>query len=178
MVAEVVSSGPLVPHSLVPTATAFSRILSIVGRPSSYGPVMEAVIIPVATTTPTPMHQHPEPGLPVEHLEKPPSPRAFVNTQWGSDIGAMADGVIPSSLLGFATDIASPVPTSLCSTSRRRRAKPVPPRPPGRSTRLSKKARTCTPALVAAQNILLRKLQITNEEPPIAADVEANNNAF
>ena len=41
-----------------------------------------------------------------------------------------------------------------------------------RSVRLAKKARQRTPAVVAAQNVLLKKLGFAAEEPPTADDVD------
>lgn len=50
--------------------------------------------------------------------------------------------------------------------------------PPRRSQRLTKKSRRWTPAVVAAQNVLLHKLGITMDEALVADDIDQYAHAF
>lgn len=91
----------------------------------------------------------------------------------------MVDGFIPSFPPGFCETLKAPLPPAICSEPRRRQARvTIPPRPPRRSTRLAKKARSCTLALLVVQNVLLKKLNITKDAPPEAADIQAYINKF
>lgn len=165
-------------QSAVLASTAFGRILVSLGHQSTSGPSLECVRFPeVESGTLLPQSNTP-PEYPALGVADG-SPTAFVNTRRGSHTNDMTAGCIPTSPSGFGEAVAAPVPQAICSTPCRRRARhPAPPRPPRHSTRLAKKARSRTPALVAAQNVLLKKLNITHDAPPEAADIETYIDIF
>lgn len=156
----------LMDRNTVPAATAFNRILSMVGWPSSCAPVLKSVTFPETVASPA------SPLEDVAHSDD------FVNTRRGSDTSNMTEGVIPSSPSDLAAAVSRPLPASVCFALTRRRAKLAQPQVQRRSVRLAKKARTRTPAVVAAQNVLMRKLQFTQDAPPTSADIEAYINTF
>jgi hypothetical protein len=82
----------------------------------------------------------------------------------GSSTSGMSIGVIPSSPDEFACAIIYPVwPTTVVSQLHHRRS--LTTAAPRRSARLAKKSLRCTPTVVAAQNVLLKKLGLlVNQE--------------
>jgi hypothetical protein len=87
---------------------------------------------------------------------QPPSPSEFVTTSRGSSTLGMVEGVILSNPGEFGWDITYHTRFGAASHPGHRR--PIPASVPHRSARLAKKALPHTPALVAAQNVLLKKL--------------------
>lgn len=145
----------------VSVANVFRRILEDTGRPYTSEPALESVLFPDATAT----------------VASPPPPQ--VNTQRGSTTASMVEGLIPTSPSAFEAAVTTSVPMPTCTTPRRRRTRPMnPPQAPRRSTRLAKKASRRTPAAVAAQNVLMKKLNITKDAPPEANDIGAYITAF
>lgn len=116
-----------------------------------------------------------DPSPTQQQTRSPASPPDFVTTERGSEPQSMAAGVIPSSPSAFAARVTRPLQNAICSSpvQRRRRASVAPPRTPRRSSRLAKKSLGRTPAVQAAQNVLLKKLGITDGAPPVAQDLEA-----
>lgn len=117
--------------------------------------------------------------LPAESVQDQAT--SFANTQRGSDLANMSEGFIPTSPSDYAAAVSVPIAPALQSTPTRRRTRlPAPPAPRTlrHSTRLARKARSRTPTVVAAQNVLLKKLNITTDGPPVAVDIEAYINEF
>jgi hypothetical protein len=84
----------------------------------------------------------------------------FINTVRGSGVDGMHEGNIPSSPSSFAAMLTKPLSPARISTMAPSRRAKTPTAVPRRSSRLAKKASSCTLAVAAAQNILMKKLGI------------------
>lgn len=168
-------SGHRPTQSIIPVSTAFDRILGPLGRPSSDGPDLETVSFSEADEADLLKQPvtHQRPATP------PPSSAPFVTLQRGSSPIAMQEGHIPSTPAEFDSLVTGQVQPPVCDAPRRRRARiAAPPHSPRRSVRLAMKSRRRTPALLAAQNVLLKKLGLTAEAPPEADDIVAYIHTF
>lgn len=119
-----------------------------------------------------------EPNNPSQDGSSPRCSTDFVNTARGSVTDHMKTGVVPTSHASFAATVARPTPPAIGGLPHRRRSTSAPPKPPRRSTRLAKKGHTRTPALLAAQNVLMRKLGITGDHPSTADHIDEYIEAF
>lgn len=111
-------------------------------------------------------------------------PASFVSTTRGAGIAAQEQGApfaaAPSNQDEFRRATSHPLPSMAAPAlppCRRRRIHTL-AEPPRRSERLAKKSRRRTPALVAAQNVLLRKLGITVGEAPESTHIDQYIRAF
>lgn len=104
----------------------------------------------------------------LEDLVSPP-PALFVNPDRGEP-----GLTIPSTTGEFINTVARPLPPAIlpAPSKRTRRApkKNALPATPRRSTRLAKKTMRRTPTVVAAQNVLLRKLGLAADAPSDSED--------
>lgn len=113
-------------------------------------------------------------GIPLEELRTPPRAH-FVSSQRGQPPSPFER---PADEMGFVATVTKPLPIAQLPAPRRRPGRPAPIQPPRRSQRLAKKIRARTPAIVAAQNVLLRKLGITSNEPPVPEHIDQYLQAF
>lgn len=75
--------------------------------------------------------------------------------------------------------MTTPLQSAVCPTPQRRHGRLVTPAlPPRCSARLAKKAHNRTPTLLAAQNVLLKKLNITKDAPSEPADIQSYIDTF
>jgi hypothetical protein len=102
------------------------------------------------------------------------SPPAFVNTSRRAELAHMIKGVILTIPTSFVCVLSKPVATYALATPPPRRQKKASGLTslPRRSTWLTKKAFHRSPAVVAAQNLLMKKLGLSNEGQLEAIDFE------
>jgi hypothetical protein len=105
----------------------------------------------------------------------------FVTTIWGSSPLLLESRDIPKSPREFITKGSKPLPMPVLPASLPCR-QPCCARPlvsaPQHSARLAKKARNRAPALIATQNILMRKLGLCTMEPVESADFDCYLDLF
>lgn len=89
----------------------------------------------------------------------------------------MEDDVVPSSPAAFTVAVSMSLPQTATPAAPRGYAS-APPKPPWHSVRLAKKVHSRTPAMLAAQHVLMKKLGITGDQPPNSDNVEAYVQAF
>jgi hypothetical protein len=93
----------------------------------------------------------------------------------------MQDGVIPTSRTSFACQVTRPLQDPVLPSTpghHGSRLNVAPPSAPRRSTWLAKKARSRAPALVAAHNVVMKKLCISTEPSLEMVDFERYINLF
>jgi hypothetical protein len=130
-------------------------------------PVMESVTFP-SPAPPTPSHPTIPVAGPAAALDM-----AFVNTVRGSSPGSLQEGVIPTSLESFMVVVSKPLPPPvLQSKVCLKKPRHVAMAPPHRSNRLAKNTMRRTPARVAVQNLLMRKLGVFDADQLQAEDFE------
>jgi hypothetical protein len=102
------------------------------------------------------------------------SPPAFVNMSRRAELAHMIKGVILTIPTSFVCVLSKPVATYALATPPPRRQKKASGLTslPRRSTWLTKKAFHRAPAVVAAQNLLMKKLGLSNEGQLEAIDFE------
>jgi hypothetical protein len=85
-----------------------------------------------------------------------------VNTSHGADLDGLQEGFIPSSPASFVNKISKPTRHTVAHSPSVKRARPRPIATMSqRSSSYVKKARSHTPAVAAAQNVVMKKLGIS-----------------
>jgi hypothetical protein len=132
--------------------------------------------VPLLPSTPMTEAQHSQSGpvvnLNPESVAMPPP--SFINTTQGAEPIQMQEGVIRSSPTSFEQAMVWPIPTSALSTlpPKRHRRSTVKTTAPHRSTWLTKKAIHRTLAIEAAENMLMKKLNISRGTQLETSDFE------
>jgi hypothetical protein len=102
-------------------------------------------------------------------VDAEPPLQAFVTTARDSSTsGMLVVGTMPSSLGAFGRAISGPVRAWVVSSPPRRRRRALPSSAPRRSVRLAKKS---LPAVVAAQNVLLKNLGFLESQKIMAGSI-------
>jgi hypothetical protein len=126
-----------------------------------HDPIMETVTFLAGSASPSPSSQD-------GHRATPPpwENTTLVTTAGGSSSSQEAEGSKPPSPQSFVQAISKMLPPSALSTPPiycRPQPRPCLMKAPRRSTRLAKKARQRPPAVVAAQNVLMKKLSLVTK---------------
>jgi hypothetical protein len=162
--AALFSAGPSDPPSSPLAAPVLDAVVFDSPTPLSAGSAMvqqveQALLAPVQ---PVPS----QPPLVTSDTASLQAPQngAFVNTSRGSAPDGLQEGVLPTSP-SFSRVLAKPIAASVVPTPPplRRTRKMVMVQVPRRRSRLAKKALRRTPAVAAAQNVLMRKLGLAGE---------------